>query len=123
MTVMTAEQPPAEHPSVPHPEILTPPPGINDQVFAWITKYFGASAPVFWIALIAPLLVIPASASVKLTLSVISGSWFQWWMLPALQRHQMRSDAARDAKSDADHSALTYVATQVDSILEKMAAP
>lgn len=115
--------PPDDHPSVPHPEIFTLPPGLNDRIFSWLTRYLGASAPVFWIALIAPLAVIPMSNSAKLTLSVISGSWFQWWMLPAIQRHQMSADNARDAKTDADHAALTYVATQVDSILEKLASP
>jgi hypothetical protein len=104
------------HLFVRHPAALTAPPGINERVLSWITKRIGASAVVFWIALITPLAAIPASNSVKLTLSVISGSWFQWWMLPALQRSGMRADARRDAKSDTDHVALTYIATRIDEV-------
>lgn len=78
---------------------------------------------MFDIALIVPLIAIPMSDSVKITLGVISGSWIQWWALPALQRSQVKADVKREAKADADHVALTHIANTVDAILAKLNSP
>ncbi|MBI5706620.1 MAG: hypothetical protein HZC36_06485 [Armatimonadetes bacterium] len=123
---------PAGHPKVHHPirrlrqtrrEFHEGQPWIvrkNDQVLDWLSDHVLASMVMFDIALIVPLLVIPMSTDVKVTLGVISGSWIQWWALPALQRSQMKADRKREAKADADHEALTHIATKVDEILKKL---
>jgi hypothetical protein len=54
-------------------------------------------------------MTITAPSSVKITLGVISGSWIQWWALPALQRSQNKTQAQNDAKAEADHETLTYL--------------
>lgn len=41
----------------------------------------------------------------------------QLWALPVLGVATNRADAKRAAKTDADHEALTHIATQVDEIL------
>jgi hypothetical protein len=93
---------------------------INDRFLLFMTNHVLASIVLFDIALIVPLLVIPASSSVKITLGVISGSWIQWWALPALQRSQNRIQALNDAKAKADHVTLTYLATLQDEQMQKL---
>ncbi len=94
--------------------------GKNDKVLDWLSEHVLASMLMFDIALIVPLLVIPMNDSVKITLCVISGSWIQWWALPALQRSQVKADKKREAKADSDHEALTHIANTVDAILAKI---
>ena len=74
------------HPQVPHPyrEIRKLSDSFHDKFLGWITEHVLASVVMFDAALIVPLLALPASNSVKLTLGVISGNWIQWWALPAL---------------------------------------
>lgn len=93
---------------------------LNDRVLDWLSAHVLASMFMFDIALVVPLIAIPLSDSVKITLGVISGSWIQWWALPALQRSQVKADQARQAKADADHEALTHIAHTVDAILAKL---
>lgn len=92
----------------------------NDRILDWLANNVLASTLMFDIALIVPLISIPMSDSVKITLGVISGSWIQWWALPALQRSQVKADLKREAKADADHLAMTHIANTVDAILARL---
>lgn len=92
----------------------------NDMMLEWVTNHVLASVLLFDVALIVPLLVIPAPNSVKITLGVISGSWIQWWALPALQRSQNKTQAQNDAKAEADHETLTYLATLQDEQMTEL---
>lgn len=74
------------------------------------------------VALVLPLLAIPLSDSVKITLGVVSGSWIQWWALHALPRSQIKEDRRHEAKADADHEALTHIALQLDRVLGRLDA-
>ncbi|HSX45818.1 MAG TPA: hypothetical protein VLG27_02310 [Candidatus Saccharimonadia bacterium] len=94
----------------------------NGIVIEWITNHFLASVILFDVAFIVPLLVINAPSNIKITLGVISGSWIQWWALPALQRSQNRQQAQADAKADADHEALTFMANNQQKILLEVEA-
>lgn len=71
----------------------------NNLFLEWMTNHVLASIWLFDVALIVPLLVIKAPDSLKITLGVISGSWIQWWALPALQRSQNKTQAQNDAKA------------------------
>ncbi len=110
------------HPNVPHPREhlpareLTRAAAWNDALLTWLTDHVLASTAMFDVALVLPLLVLPMPDSVKITLGVFSGSWIQWWALPALQRSQQKADVKRDAKADADHQALTHLATTLDEV-------
>lgn len=95
---------------------------VNDLILEWITNHVLASVVLFDIALIVPLIVIPAPDSVKITLGVISGSWIQWWALPALQRSQNKTQAQNDAKAQVDHETLTYLATLQDEQMSELKA-
>lgn len=90
----------------------------NDMLLEWITDHVLASVALFDLALILPLLVIPGPETLKITLGVISGSWIQLWALPALQRSQNKTQAQNDAKAEADHETLTYLANTQDEQLQ-----
>jgi hypothetical protein len=92
----------------------------NDLVLEWITNHVLASVILFDIALIVPLLTLNAPDSVKITLGVISGSWIQWWALPALQRSQNRTQAQNEAKAQVDHETLTYLAKLQDEQMTEL---
>lgn len=94
----------------------------NDILLEWVTNHVLASVILFDIALIVPLLTVPAPSEIKITLGVISGSWIQWWALPALQRSQNRTQAQNDAKAEVDHETLTYLATTQDEQLAQLRA-
>ncbi len=92
----------------------------NDRLLTWLTQHVLASMLMFDAALVLPLLALPMSTGTKVTLGVISGSWIQWWALPALQRSQNQADVKRDAKADADHQALTYMARRLDAVADHL---
>jgi hypothetical protein len=94
---------------------------LNDVILLWITNHVLASVILFDIALIVPLLALNAPDTIKITLGVISGSWIQWWALPAIQRSQNRTQAQNDAKAEADHETLTYLLTLQDRQMEELA--
>jgi hypothetical protein len=114
------------HPHVTHPKELLKKDKValmgiakwNDRVLDWISNHVLASIWLFDVALIVPLFTITAPNSVKITLGVISGSWIQWWALPALQRSGNKTQAQNDAKMDADYTTLTYLATLQDEQLQ-----
>ncbi len=93
---------------------------INDVLLEWITNHVLASVILFDIALIVPLLTITAPDNIKITLGVISGSWIQWWALPALQRSQNKTQAQNDAKAEVDHETLTYLANLQDKQMTEL---
>lgn len=95
---------------------------LNDRLLTWLADHVLASILMFDIALILPLIAIPMSNSVKITLGVLSGSWIQWWALPALQRAQVKADRMRQSKADSDHEALSHIAVTVDAILARLDA-
>src|SRR3989442_13217582 len=85
-----------------------------------ITNHVLASVILFDIALIVPLLTLNAPDSVKITLGVISGSWIQWWALPALQRSQNKTQGQNEAKAQVDHETLTYLAKLQDEQMTEL---
>ena len=92
----------------------------NDIVLEWITNHVLASVILFDIALIVPLLTLNAPDTVKITLGVISGSWIQWWALPALQRSQNKTQDQNEAKAQVDHETLTYLANLQDEQMTEL---
>lgn len=94
----------------------------NNEFLEWMTNHVLASIWLFDIALIVPLLLIKAPDSLKITLGVISGSWIQWWALPALQRSQNKTQAQNDAKAEVDHQTLTYLTNLQDQQMDELKA-
>ena len=113
----------ARHARVPHPrDAAAVSRHWNDRLLSWVSGHVLASRVMFDVALIVPLVALPMSTGVKVTLGVVSGSWIQWWALPSLQRSANIADAAREAKADADHEALTHIAAQADALRRDLEA-
>jgi hypothetical protein len=117
----------SRHPAVEHPRDRTPVKSLssigawNDRMLTWLATHVLASMVMFDLALVLPLLTLPAPDSIKITLGVVSGSWIQWWALPALQRMQIKADTDRTAKADVDHVAMTHIATTGDDVQRMVA--
>jgi len=112
----------SSHEHVPHPRDFLP---AERAAWAWVNRSLTTtlgSNVVFLLCFIVPLLAVPASESVKLIVGIVFSNWFQAWALPVLQKGQAAGDLKRDAKMDADHRALTYLAQQVDEINKKLGA-
>lgn len=107
-----------EHHAVIHPRSLLPTPGWQDRLIVKLTDNLGASTVTFWVAFVVPLAILPLSNTVKLVTAVISGSWYQWWMLTGIQRSQVRGAERITVKADADHQALTHIALTADKALD-----
>lgn len=105
------------HPRVRHPRTLVVDETgrFNAAVSKLAANTLGSMA-LFWATFLVPLLTLPLSDTVKLIVSIIFSSWFQAWALPVLQRASNDAEAARAAKADADHEALTHIALQLDAV-------
>lgn len=91
---------------------------LNDRFADWVSVHVLPSLVMFDVAIILPLLALPAPDWVKISLGTFSGSWIQWWALPALQRSANKSQLHQDAKAEVDHKALTHIAHMQDKIYE-----
>jgi hypothetical protein len=90
----------------------------NDAVLEWIANHVLGSIIFFDMAIIIPLLAIPAPDYIKAIVIILSSNWIQLWALFALQHTQKKADEVREVKADADHEALTHIANQLEKILE-----
>lgn len=107
------------HPQVPHPHE-----SLNNELGDRISSVFG-SMTTFWIlvawqlgwmllaTLGAPLL---RSDPYPFTFCLFLSNLLQLWALPVLGNTQNRADVKRTAKADADHQALSYLASRLDAV-------
>lgn len=110
------------HVHVPHPRELMPAPQLS-AFNAWVTRHLTlalGSVIGMYLSVVVPLVAFPLPALLKVV-GLISSYWVQLWALFVLQRSANVADIKRDAKADADHQALTHIATQVDVIAAKAA--
>lgn len=111
-----------------HPKVVHPKEFLAAQRAFWtwlngaLTSTLGSNI-IFLLCFIVPLAAIPASDTVKLIVGLFFSNWFQAWALPVLQKGQALADQQRAAKADADHQALTHIATMVDAIATKVDTP
>ncbi|MDH6123452.1 DUF1003 domain-containing protein [Kitasatospora sp. GP82] len=117
--------PATAHPQVPHPHE-----SLNNRLGDRISSMFG-SMTTFWILVAwqlgwmtlatagAPLL---SKDPYPFTFCLFLSNLLQLWALPVLGNTQNRADTKRNAKADADHIALTYIAGLADSIALKVGA-
>jgi uncharacterized membrane protein len=109
----------AEHPAVQHPHE-----SLNNQIGDRISAVFG-SMTTFWVLvgwqvgwMILATLGTPflKSDPYPFTFCLFLSNLIQLWALPVLGNTQNRADAKRNAKADADHAAMTYIAQRADQI-------
>ena len=91
---------------------------LNDNLLEWIANHVLGSIIFFDMAIIIPLLAIPAPDYIKAIVIILSSNWIQLWALFALQHTQKKADEAREVKADADHEAMTHIANQLDKLME-----
>jgi uncharacterized membrane protein len=115
-------------PNLRHPHIAHPFDGLSEKAADKITKALG-SMSMFWF-LVAWQLGWMALATLGIWLFqfdkypfiflLFLSNLIQLWALPILGATQNRADEKRSLKADADHEALTYVATKIDTLEGKL---
>ena len=105
------------HPQVTHPrELLKKDKSFNDKFAVWIATHVGSMYCFYLFNVIAFLSAKAAFETHNLVPIVnwISSNWIQLVLLPAIMVAQNVAQKATDAKSDADHVTLTYLANLQD---------
>ena len=105
------------HPQVTHPrELLKKDKSFNDKFAVWIATHVGSMYCFYLFNVIAFLSAKAAFETHNLVPIVnwISSNWIQLVLLPAIMVAQNVAKKATDAKSDADHVTLTYLANLQD---------
>ncbi|MBV6697426.1 DUF1003 domain-containing protein [Kitasatospora aureofaciens] len=109
----------AAHPAVQHPHE-----SLNNRLGDKISGAFG-SMTTFWILVLWQVgWMVLAEAGIWLfkgdrypfAFLLFLSNLIQLWALPVLGNTQNRADAKRNAKADADHMAMTYIAQRADQI-------
>jgi hypothetical protein len=88
----------------------------------WVTRHLTlalGSVTGMWLAFVVPLVAFGIPPLLKI-LGLVSSYWVQLWALFVLQRTANRAEQARDAKADADHTALTHVAVTADAVVDRL---
>ena len=105
------------HQQVVHPrELLKKEKSFNDKFAVWIATHVGSMYCFYLFNIIAFLSAKAAFETHNLVPIVnwISSNWIQLVLLPAIMVAQNVAQKATDAKSDADHVTLTYLANLQD---------
>jgi uncharacterized membrane protein len=112
------------HPQVPHPHA-----SLNNEIGDKISSVFG-SMRTFWILVVWQLgwmlLAVLGAPLIKhdpypYVFLLFLSNLIQLWALPVLGNTQNRADEKRNLKADADHQALTYIATHLDAVAAQTA--
>lgn len=113
-----------------HPRIKHPHADLNDRIGDRISAVFG-SMRTFWVLVgwqLGWMLLATLGAPVlkrdpyPFVFLLFLSNLIQLWALPVLGNTQNRADVKRNAKADADHAALTYLAHRVDAVAEQLGA-
>ncbi len=105
------------HAHVIHPkDLLKKEKSFNDKFAVWIATHVGSMYCFYLFNVIAFLSAKAAFETHNLVPIVnwLSSNWIQLVLLPAIMVAQNVAQKATDAKSDADHITLTYLATLQD---------
>jgi hypothetical protein len=112
-----------EHPKVIHPkDLVKKSNNINDKIAVWIATHVGSMYCFYLFNVIALLSAKAAFETHNLVPIVnwVSSNWIQLILLPAIMVAQNVAQAATDAKADADHITLTYLANLQDEQMTEL---
>jgi len=105
------------HPKVIHPkDLLKKDKSFNDKLAIWIGTHVG-SMYCFYLFNVLAFLSFKAAIETHNLVPIInwvSSNWIQLILLPAIMVAQNVAQAATDAKAEADHMTLTYLANLQD---------
>jgi len=105
------------HPKVIHPkELQKQDKSFNDKFAIWIATHVGSMYCFYLFNVIAFLSAKSAFATHNLVpiINWVSSNWIQLILLPAIMVAQNVAQEASDAKAEADHVTLTYLANLQD---------
>ena len=117
--------------TVPHPRVPHPLEGFNDRVGDRIGGWFGSMRTLWvlmvwmfgWMILADLGVWLFAKDAYPHPFLLFLSNLVQLFALPVLGSIQNRADIKRTAKADADHQALTYLATRTDAIATHLGVP
>jgi hypothetical protein len=106
----------------PHPHVVNPKDlqkksnNFNDKLAVWIGTHVGSMYCFYLFNVIALLSAKSAFQTHNLVpiINWVSSNWIQLVLLPAIMVAQNVAQAATDAKSESDHTTLTYLANLQD---------
>jgi len=113
------------HPNVINPkDLLKKEANFNDKFAVWIATHVGSMYCFYLFNLLAFLSAKAAFATHNLVPIVnwVSSNWIQLVLLPAIMVAQNVAQQASDAKSEADHMTLTYLANLQDEQMTELKA-
>ncbi len=105
------------HPHVVNPkDLLSREKSFNDRLAVWIGTHVGSMYSFYLFNVIAFLSLKSALETHNLVpiINWVSSNWLQLVLLPAIMVAQNVAQSATDAKSEADHMTLTYLANLQD---------
>lgn len=111
------------HPNVINPkDLLTKEKTFSDRFAVWIATHVGSMYCFYLFNLLAFLSAKAAFATHNLVPIVnwVSSNWIQLVLLPAIMVAQNVAQKASDAKSQADHMTLTYLANLQDEQMTEL---
>jgi hypothetical protein len=110
------------HDAVIHPDDLlaaSEPEGRVARGSEWLAGHlavvFGLAGTV-WVFMTVPLLVLLAPTGVRSVVFYLASGWIQLWALPLFVFTGNRLQRSADAQSQAQHQALTHIATTGDEV-------
>ncbi|GGX40786.1 DUF1003 domain-containing protein [Streptomyces noursei] len=107
-----------------HPEVPHPLESLNDRLGDRISSVFGSMTTfgilvgwqLGWMLLATVGVGWFGSDRYPFAFLLFLSNLIQLWALPVLGNTQNRADTKRSLKADADHQALTYLATRLDEV-------
>jgi len=111
------------HPKVIHPkDLIKKKDTLNDKIAVWIGTHVGSMYCFYLFNVIALLSVKAAFETHNLVPIVnwVSSNWIQLVLLPAIMVAQNVAQEATEAKADADHTTLTYLANLQDEQMAEL---
>lgn len=112
-----------EHPNVINPkDLLKKENNFNDKFAVWIATHVGSMYCFYLFNLLAFLSAKAAFETHNLVPIVnwVSSNWIQLVLLPAIMVAQNVAQGASDAKAEADHTTLTYLANLQDEQMTEL---
>lgn len=111
------------HPHVINPQdLISKEQNFNDKLAVWIGTHVGSMYCFYLFNVIALLSAKSAFQTHNLVpiINWVSSNWIQLVLLPAIMVAQNVAQAATDAKSQADHMTLTYLANLQDEQMTEL---
>lgn len=117
---------PRVHPHIPWPRVSA---GLNDRIADRVAGWFGSMScfyllvawQISWMVLATLGVWLFKNDQFPFAFCLFLSNLIQLWALPILGTTTNRADVKRQAKIDADHAALTYLATQLDAVVSHLA--